>query len=146
MKMRTILLVEDNSGDVELTKRALLKCNIKAKLDVAEDGAEALDYLFCRGAFADRQPCNPPVLVLLDLNLPKIGGIDVLKQIRANSITCRLPVVVLTSSKEAVDLISAYDNGVNSYVRKPVDFNQFAEAIKYLGHYWLETNEPPPAV
>lgn len=141
---KTILLVEDNPGDVELTKRALRKSPIESRLDVVEDGAEALDYLFCKGLYRDRKPCSGPSLILLDLNLPKVNGLEVLKQIRGNEKTKRLPVVVLTSSKEDVDLSAAYNNGANSYIRKPVDFNTFSEAIHHLSLYWLELNEAPP--
>ncbi|MDY0151732.1 MAG: response regulator [Candidatus Cloacimonas sp.] len=144
LNAKTILLVEDNPGDVELTKRALRKSSIESRLDVVEDGAEAIDYLFCRGDFADRNPNTAPSLILLDLNLPKINGLDVLKLIRANTQTRRLPVVILTSSQEDIDLITAYNNGANSYIRKPVDFNEFTQAINQLGLYWLKLNEAPP--
>jgi len=140
---KTILLVEDNPGDVELTKRALRKSGIETNMDVAEDGAEALDYLFCKGDYADRNPDSPPNLILLDLNLPKINGLEVLKQIRANTKTRLLPVVVLTSSKEQVDVEAAYNNGANSYIRKPVDFIEFTSTINHLGRYWLDINETP---
>ena len=140
---KTILLVEDNPGDVELTKRALRKSGIETNMDVAEDGAEALDYLFCKGDYADRNPDSPPNLILLDLNLPKINGLEVLKQIRANTKTRLLPVVVLTSSKEQVDVEAAYNNGANSYIRKPVDFIEFTNTINHLGRYWLDINETP---
>lgn len=144
MNAKTILLVEDNPSDVMLTKRALLKSRISNHLVVAEDGEEALDYLFCTGAYAERDSSELPTLVLLDLKLPKIDGLEVLKRVRSNDKTRRLPVVIMTSSKEDIDVASAYDNGANSYVRKPVDFNQFAEAINHLGLYWLVINEPPP--
>jgi two-component system response regulator len=146
MNSRTILLVEDNPSDVALTKRALERSRITNKLILAEDGVEALDYLFCTGKHAGRDPNDLPTIVLLDLKLPKVDGFEVLKQIRSSEITKRLPVVIMTSSKEDVDIASAYDNGANSYVHKPVDFNQFAEAVNHLGLYWLVINEPPPAV
>jgi len=146
MNTRTILLVEDNPSDVALTKRALEKSRISNNLVVAEDGVEALDYLFCTGAFADRDICDLPTVVFLDLKLPKVDGIEVLKRIRANETTKRLPIVIMTSSKEDIDIASAYDNGANSYIHKPVDFNQFAEAVHQLGLYWLVMNEPPPLV
>ncbi len=143
---KTILLVEDNPGDVELTKRALRKSGINANMDVAEDGAEALDYLFCIGDYAGRNPEISPQLILLDLNLPKINGLEVLKQIRATDKTKLLPVVVLTSSKEQVDVEAAYTNGANSYIRKPVDFIEFTNTINHLGRYWLDINEAPPRI
>jgi two-component system, response regulator len=144
MKTKKILLVEDNTSDVELTKRAFVKSNISNELFVVEDGQEALDYLFCRGGYSEREPTDLPALVLLDLKLPKIAGLEVLRQIRSVPLTKRLPVVILTSSKEEVDIARSYDLGVNSYVQKPVDFQQFANAIKTLGLYWLIINEPPP--
>jgi CheY-like chemotaxis protein len=139
-----ILLVEDNPDDVELTKRAFRKNNIANSLVVAHDGVEALDYLFCRGAHADRNIKDCPRLILLDLNLPKMDGLQVLEQMRANESTKLVPVVILTSSKEEQDLISGYKSGANSYVRKPVDFNHFVEAVRHIGLYWLLINEPPP--
>jgi CheY-like chemotaxis protein len=144
MEEKSILLVEDNPADVELTKRALKKANIYNELIVAEDGAEALDYLFRQGKYANLASRELPVVVLLDLKLPKIDGHEVLKQIRANYSTKLLPVVILTSSKEDADLRTSYESGCNSYIRKPVDFNQFAEAVKQLGLYWLILNEIPP--
>ena len=144
MNTKTILLVEDNPSDVALTKRALERSRISNKLVVAEDGAEALDYLFCTGNHTDRDPLDLPTVVLLDLKLPKIDGLEVLKQLRSNPHTRRLPIVIMTSSMEDVDVASAYDNGANSYIRKPVDFNQFADAVNHLGLYWLVINEPPP--
>jgi two-component system, response regulator len=142
---RIILLVEDNPDDVALTLHALKKSNITNEVVVAEDGKEALDYLFGRGKYEDRDMDVAPVLILLDLNLPKLNGIEVLRQIRADERTSLLPVVILTSSKEEQDLVNGYRSGANSYIRKPVDFNQFAEAIRQLGLYWLVLNEAPPA-
>lgn len=144
MRTRTILLVEDNPSDIELAKRAFQKANILNPVVVAEDGQEALDYLFATGAHKDRNSADLPSIILLDLKLPIIDGLEVLKRIRENEVTRRLLVVILTSSKEEQDIAKGYDLGVNSYIRKPVDFLQFAEAIKQLGIYWLLLNEPPP--
>jgi two-component system response regulator len=144
MHQKMILLVEDNPDDEALTLRALTKSRVLNKVEVARDGAEALDFLFCRGAYAERDPMEQPQIILLDLKLPKVDGLEVLRQIRSEPRTRMLPVVILTSSKEEQDLIAAYSGGANSYVRKPVDFNQFVEAIKQLGLYWLILNEPPP--
>ncbi len=144
-KGETILLVEDNPDDIELTMRAFRKNAIANNMVVARDGIEALDYLFCRGTHASRNIKETPRLILLDLKLPKMDGLQVLENLRANECTRLVPVVILTSSKEEQDLISGYKNGANSYVRKPVDFNQFAEAVKQLGLYWLVLNEPPPS-
>ena len=144
MEDKIILLVEDNPDDVALTTRAFKKNNISNKVIVAKDGVEALDYLFKTGMYASRDIKEIPVIVLLDLKLPKIDGLEVLRKIRQNEFTRLLPVVILTSSTEEQDKISGYNLGANSYVRKPVDYNQFAEAIKYLGLYWLVWNEPPP--
>jgi two-component system, response regulator len=141
---QTIMLVEDNPDDVELTLRAFRKNNIANNTVVVHNGVEALDYLFCRGAYADRNIKEQPKLILLDLKLPKMSGLQVLEQIRASEITKLLPVVILTSSKEEADLMSSYKSGANSYVRKPVDFNQFVEAVRTIGLYWLLINEPPP--
>jgi two-component system response regulator len=140
MAEKVILLVEDNPADITLTLRALKKANIANELVVAHDGVEALDYLFGRG----RKAGELPVLILLDLKLPRVDGIDVLRQIRTNPLTKLLPVVILTSSKEERDITLCYEYSCNSYVRKPVDFNQFAEAVKQLGLYWLVLNEAPP--
>jgi CheY-like chemotaxis protein len=144
MANKTILLVEDNPDDVDLTLRALKKNNIRNEIVVAYDGAEALDYLFCTGKYAGRDHKSMPTIILLDLKLPKIDGLEVLRRIRANELTKLLPVVILTSSKEEHDIIAGYSLGVNSYVRKPVDFIQFAEAVSHLGLYWLLLNEIPP--
>lgn len=143
MPERTILLVEDNPADITLTIRALKRANIANELVVARDGVEALDYLFGTGGYNGRDKNQLPVVVLLDLKLPKIDGIEVLKRIRTDPVTKLLPVVVLTSSKEQSDVAACYEFACNSYVRKPVDFNQFAEAVKQLGLYWLVLNEPP---
>jgi two-component system response regulator len=139
-----ILLVEDNPDEVELTLRAFKKNNFLNEIAVVNDGQEALDYLFVMGAYAARDPMVMPHVVLLDLNLPKISGLDVLRRMRADARTRRLPVVILTTSREEADVISGYDLGANSYVRKPVDFAQFAGAALQLGLYWLLLNEPPP--
>lgn len=144
MANKTILLVDDNENDVILTQRALKKNNIANNVVVAYDGEEALDYLFCRGKYINRDVnCDIPVVTLLDLKMPKVHGLEVLKQIRENPTTKNLPVVILTSSKEDIDIIESYNLGCNAYVRKPVDFNQFTEAIKQLGLFWLVLNEPP---
>jgi two-component system response regulator len=140
-----ILLVEDNADDEKLTLRALKKNNIRNEVVVARDGAEALDYLFGTGAYAGRNLSVMPEVVLLDLKLPKLDGLEVLRRVRANDRTKLLPVVILTSSIEEMDRINGYGLGANSYVRKPVDFNQFSEAARQLGLYWLVLNESPPA-
>ncbi|TAK18671.1 MAG: response regulator [Myxococcaceae bacterium] len=142
---KVILLVEDNPRDEELTIRALKKSNVINPVVVARDGVEALDYLFARGAHAERSPDAMPQVVLLDLKLPKIDGLEVLKALRANEFTRLLPVVVLTSSVEDQDLVRSYSLGANSYVRKPVDFVQFIEAVRHLGLYWLVLNETAPS-
>jgi CheY-like chemotaxis protein len=139
-----ILLVEDNADDEALTLRALKKNNIHNEVVVARDGVEALDYLFGTGAYARRNLEVMPHVILLDLKLPKIDGLEVLQRIRSEERTRLLPVVILTSSKEQQDLINGYGLGANSYVRKPVDFTQFVEAVRQLGLYWLILNEPPP--
>jgi two-component system, response regulator len=144
MKENFILLVEDNSSDEELTLRALRKGSIGNPVVVARDGSEALDFLFARGAYSGRDTKNLPQIVLLDLNLPKIGGLDVLRAIRADERTKLLPVVILTSSKEDNDLLSGYESGANSYIVKPVDFTQFAESVRQLGMYWLVLNQGLP--
>jgi two-component system response regulator len=142
---KTILVVEDNPDDEELTVRALKKNNVTNEFVIARDGVEALDFLFGTGAHAGRDTTMQPGLVLLDLKLPKIDGLEVLRRIRADKRTRRMPVTVLTSSKEDQDLIMSYDLGANSYIRKPVDFKQFVEAVRQLGLYWLMLNEVPPS-
>ena len=144
MKDKVILLVEDNSRDEALTRRALTKSNIVNEVIVARDGVEALDYLFGTGLHAGRDVTVMPQLVLLDLKLPKVHGLQVLQRIRADEKTRRLPVVVFTSSSEEEDMLKSYDLGANSYVRKPVDFDQFLEATRQLGLYWLVLNEVAP--
>ncbi|MEW5957486.1 MAG: response regulator [Chloroflexota bacterium] len=142
---KIVLLVEDNPDDVELTLRAFRKNNLLNQVVVAQDGVEALDYLFGSGAYAGRDPGELPQLVLLDLNLPRIGGLEVLRRIRADERTKLLPVVILTTSKEEQDRLQSYLLHANSYIRKPVDFGQFSQAIQQLGLYWLVLNEAPPA-
>jgi two-component system response regulator len=144
MREKSILLVEDNPDDEALTLRALKKNNIMNDVTVARDGAEALDYLFCRGPHAERDIHDLPAITLLDLKLPKVDGLEVLRQIRAHPDTALLPVVILTSSREEQDLVNGYRLGANSYMRKPVDFDQFTEAVQNLGLYWLVLNEAPP--
>jgi two-component system response regulator len=142
---KIILLVEDNPDDEALTLRALRKANVANRVVVARDGVDALDYLFATGAHAGRDARDVPQLVLLDLKLPRVDGLEVLRRIRTDSRTALLPVVILTSSNEERDRIQGYTLGANSYVRKPVDFAQFAEAVQHLGLYWLVLNEGPPA-
>jgi CheY-like chemotaxis protein len=144
MSNRTILLVEDNPDDVTLTLRALKKNNLTNEVIVATDGVEALDYLFGTGAHAGRDVADMPDIVLLDLKLPRVGGLEVLQKIRADARTKLLPVVILTSSTEEQDLLEGYSLGANSYVRKPVNFVEFVEATRELGLYWLVYNQPPP--
>ena len=143
---RLILLVEDNDDDVELTLRALRRNRVANRVDVVRDGAEALEYLFATGSHKGRDVRDAPNLVLLDLKLPKVGGLEVLERLRADPRTRRLPVVVLTSSNVESDLARSYDLGANSYIRKPVDFTQFMEAVNQLDLYWLVLNEAPPCV
>ena len=139
-----ILLVEDNPADVELTMHALRHNNLANRIHVARDGEEALDFLFCRGPHSKRSFDNPPRMVLLDLKLPKVDGLEVLRQLKGDSRTKAIPVVILTSSKEDRDMVSGYRFGVNSYIQKPVDFTAFRETIKQLGLYWMVVNQPPP--
>ena len=136
-----ILLVEDNPHDAELTIRALKKANLANQLIHVSDGAEALDFLFARGMYADRNVGNRPKVILLDIKMPKVDGIEVLRQLKANDATRTIPVVIMTSSKEEQDIFTSYDLGVNSYVVKPVDFEGFAKAVSELGFYWLITNQ-----
>ncbi len=143
MNSKQILLVEDNPDDVALTMRALKKNNIANEVIVAKDGVEALEYLFGTGAYAGRDVSKIPAVVLLDLKLPRIDGLEVLEHLRKDGRTKLTPVVILTSSKEEQDLIRGYRLGANSYIRKPVDFIQFSEAVRQLGLYWLILNEPP---
>ncbi|MCH8298035.1 MAG: response regulator [Chloroflexi bacterium] len=144
MSGEVILLVEDNPDDEALTIRALQRNDITNEVFVARDGVEALDYVFATGSHSGRDVNDLPKLVLLDLKLPRTDGLEVLRRIRADDRTKRLPVVVLTSSKEDQDLIDSYNLGANSYIQKPVDFTQFTEAVRQLGQYWLVLNEPPP--
>ena len=145
MKEKMILLVEDNLDDIELTLRAFNKNNIKNEISVVHDGAEALDFLLGTGKYSGRNLSIMPAVILLDLKLPKLDGLEVLTAIRKNELTKLIPVVILTSSREEQDIVKSYSLGVNSYVRKPIDFNQFAEAVSHLGLYWLLLNETPPA-
>jgi two-component system response regulator len=138
-----ILIVEDNPDDVELTIRALKEQNLANRIFVAEDGEEALDFIFCRGKFADRQTSKPMKVIFLDLKLPKVNGLEVLKKIKSNEKTKKLPVVIVTSSKEDPDVQAAYDLGANSYLVKPVQFDTFRQAMSNAGLYWLLINQPP---
>ena len=140
-----ILLVEDNPKDLELTLHALRKENLSNSIQVARDGEEALEFLFCRGAYSQRSFDHPPRLIVLDLKLPKVDGLEVLRQIKNDSRTRAIPVAILTSSKEERDLVEGYNIGANSYIQKPVDFNQFRDTVKQLGLYWLVVNQPPPS-
>jgi len=146
MNTKTILLIEDNPSDVDLTKRALEKGHIANELVVASDGQEALDYLYGTGEYAWRDQFDLPTLTLLDLKLPKVSGLDVLRRIRSEPSTRRMPVVILTSSREEQDIAAGYDLCVNSYIRKPVDFEHFVQSVAQLGLYWLVLNEEPPRV
>ena len=143
MNNKTILLVEDNLQDEMLTLRALRKANLANQVDVARDGQQALDYLFREGEFAGREGFALPTVVLLDIGLPRLSGLEVLERLRADARTAVLPVVILTSSDEERDRLESYEIGCNSFVRKPVDFAEFAETVARLGVYWLATNEPP---
>lgn len=144
MEEKLVLLVEDNPDDEMLTLRAFKKNRIGNKIVVARDGAEALAFLFCTGAYSERDPNELPQLILLDIKLPKIDGLEVLHRIRGDARTKLLPVVILTSSKEEQDLLKGYESGANSYIRKPVDFNEFIEAVRQLDMYWLVLNQAPP--
>jgi CheY-like chemotaxis protein len=142
-ELRRILLAEDSANDVELTLAALEQHRLANEIDVVSDGAEALDYLYARGAFAGR-PGGDPALVLLDLKMPRMDGLDVLRQIKADARLKTVPVVMLTSSREEQDLVESYELGVNGYVVKPVDFAEFMEAVRHIGVFWAVLNEPPP--
>jgi two-component system response regulator len=138
-----VLLVEDNAHDAEMTIRSLKKVNLANNLVHVKDGEEALDFIFAQGKFADRDIVNGPKVILLDIKMPKVDGIEVLRRLKANEATRCIPIVIMTSSKEEQDIISSYELGVNSYVVKPVDFEGFAKAVSQLGMYWLLTNQPP---
>jgi CheY-like chemotaxis protein len=139
-----ILLVEDNAADIELTQRAFELEHLVNRFEIVRDGAEALDFLFCRGAYTHRSFDKPPRLVLMDLKLPKVDGLEVLRQVKADPRTRAIPVIVMTSSTEEGDLVRSYHYGVNSYIQKPVDFGDFQKIVKTLGLYWLLVNAPPP--
>jgi CheY-like chemotaxis protein len=139
-----ILLIEDDPRDARMTVRELEKCGGGLRIDVVHDGEEALDYLFCRGAYSERSPVEPPELIVLDLKLPKVDGLQVLREIKGRPETKPIPVVALTSSREEKDLVACYKLGVNSYIQKPVDFEQFRKTIQTLGLYWTNLNESPP--
>jgi len=140
-----ILLVEDNPNDLELTMHALTKHNLANKIHVVRDGEEALDFLFCRGTFSSRTFDNAPKVVLLDLKLPKVDGLEILRAVKSDARTKAIPVVVMTSSKQQRDLVESYQLGVNSYIQKPINFAEFQEVIRHLGYYWLAINQPPPS-
>lgn len=138
-----IVIVEDNPNDAELMVRSLKKNRLANSLIVLEDGEKALDFIFCQGKYADRDISRPPKVIFLDLKLPKVNGLEILKQIKSNKLTWKIPVIIVTSSKEDPDIAAAYDLGANSYVVKPVDFSNFVETIDRLGLYWLVVNEKP---
>jgi len=146
MKRPPILLVEDNRDDVELTLHALKECGLGFPIVVASDGEEALDYLFGRGIYINRDTRDRPVMILLDLQLPRVDGLQVLRALRDSGLPGHIPVVALTTSDEENDIISAYKLGVNSYIRKPIDFDQFRETVKQVGRYWLSSNTMPPSI
>ena len=139
-----ILLVEDSPADIELTLHSLRRNNLANRIHVVRDGEEAIDYLFCRGAYSDRSFEEAPRLVLLDIKLPKVSGLEVLRQLKSDPLTKAIPVVILTSSREDQDIVNGYHLGVNSYIQKPVDFDRFREIVRQLGLYWVVVNEPPP--
>ena len=139
-----ILLVEDSPADIELTLHSLRRNNLANRVHVVRDGEEAIDYLFCRGAYSDRSFEEAPRLVLLDIKLPKVSGLEVLRQLKSDPLTKAIPVVILTSSREDQDIVNGYHLGVNSYLQKPVDFDRFREIVRQLGLYWVVVNEPPP--
>ncbi|MEY4762567.1 MAG: hypothetical protein RLZZ200_2423 [Pseudomonadota bacterium] len=145
MNPPTLLLVEDNQQDEMLTLRSLRKANVSDRIDVVRDGQQALDYLFRQGEFADRDGPDLPTVILLDIGLPRLSGLQVLERIRADARTALVPVVMLTSSDDARDRLSSYMHGANSYVQKPVDFAEFSSKVAQLGVYWMATNQPPPA-
>jgi len=140
-----ILLVEDNPNDLELTLHALEKNNLANRIHAARDGEEALDFMFCRGVYGNRSFESPPKVVLLDLKLPKVDGLEVLRAIKGETRTKAVPVVVMTSSSQQRDLVESYQLGVNSYIQKPINFNEFREVLQRLGYYWLVINKPPPS-
>ncbi len=142
-KIKRILLAEDNDNDLELTLTALQECRLSNEVEVVRDGAEALDYIYLRGAYAERS-VGQPCVILLDLKMPRVDGLEVLRQLKSDSALRKIPVVMLTSSREEKDLIDSYDLGVNAFVVKPVDFDQFVSAIRALGMFWAIVNEPPP--
>jgi len=139
-----ILLVDDNASDVELTVRALRRHKLANSIHIAEDGQQALDFVFCRGAYSGRTFATPPKVIFLDLKMPKVDGIDVLRAIRGDARTKAIPVVILTSSKEQRDIVEGYKLGVNAYIQKPVDFEEFRRVIEQVGMFWLVVNQPPP--
>ena len=143
-KIKRILLAEDNENDVELTLTALQECRLSNEVEVVHDGAEALDYIYQRGAYAGRED-GLPCVILLDLKMPRVDGLEVLRQIKSDPALRHIPVVMLTSSREEKDLVMSYDLGVNAFVVKPVDFDQFLQAVRALGMFWAIVNEPPPA-
>jgi two-component system response regulator len=144
MDARNILLVEDDPNDIDLTRRAFRKSNITNELMVVRDGVQAMEYLFGTGEFAGRNVCDTPSIILLDLKLPKVGGLEVLEHIRSDDRTRLIPIIIVTSSGERQDLIAGYRLGANSYVRKPIRFEDFIQAVQQIGIYWLALNEPPP--
>jgi len=143
-KIKRILLAEDNENDIELTLTALQECRLSNEVEIVRDGAEALDYIYQRGKYSGRGDCLPCV-ILLDLKMPRVDGLEVLRQIKSDPALRHIPVVMLTSSREEKDLVQSYDLGVNAFVVKPVDFDQFLKAIRALGMFWVIVNEPPPA-